>query len=173
MRLAYFLVVFGVVPASPAATARAAHLAVIPASAPEASAPLASEAGAVRSGARTVSDLLERARELKFELGTATLVQASLAFVDELAAALAREPSVSLEIVVHTADSGEAKKDLALSRRRSEAIRRALVDKGARTAQLLATGRGSEDPIAPNLTRVGRLRNERVELHRASAPRAP
>jgi len=118
---------------------------------------------------QSVGDLLERGRELRFEPGTSKLAQASLPLLDELAAALAREPSARLEIVVHTADSGDPKKDLTLSKQRALAIKRALDGKGASPEQLLATGRGSEDPLAPNLTRTGRLRNERVELHRVSA----
>jgi outer membrane protein OmpA-like peptidoglycan-associated protein len=128
-----------------------------------------SEAVAVAANARTVSDLLDRAREIKFEGATTKIAEASMPFLEELAAALLREPGVRLEIVSHTADNGDAKKDLTLSRRRAEAVKHALVGKGISTDQLVATGRGSEDPIAPNLTRTGRLRNERVELHRADA----
>jgi outer membrane protein OmpA-like peptidoglycan-associated protein len=74
---------------------------------------------------------------------------------------------VRLEIISHTSDSGDAKKDMILSRRRAEAVKYLLVGKGVSTDHLVATGRGSEDPIAPNITRGGRMRNERVELHRA------
>jgi OOP family OmpA-OmpF porin len=116
-----------------------------------------------------VSDLFERAKEIKFEGATSKLAAASLPFIEVLAAALVREPEARLEIVSHTGDSGDAKKDLALSKRRAEAVKHALVEKGATTAQLVATGRGSEDPIAPNITRSGRMRNERIELHRAGA----
>lgn len=122
------------------------------------------------SGTRTLGDLLDRGREIRFEPGTIKLLEASLPFLDELAAALVKEPAARLDIVVHTADTGDAKKDMTLSKRRADAIKRVLVDKGANADQLLATGRGSEDPVAPNLTRTGRFRNERVELHRASPP---
>lgn len=125
---------------------------------------------ALASTCRTLGDLLDRGREIRFEPGTIKLLEASLPFLDELAAALVKEPSARLDIVVHTADTGDAKKDMTLSKRRADAIKRVLVDKGANAEQLTATGRGSEDPVAPNLTRTGRYRNERVELHRASTP---
>jgi outer membrane protein OmpA-like peptidoglycan-associated protein len=128
------------------------------------------EVAAAAPGASPLSDLLERAREIRFEAGTVTLTQASLAFLAEVAAALAREPAVTVEIFVHTAAHGDAAKAMALSQRRAEAIKGALVDDGARAEQLIAIGRGVEDPIAPNLTRTGRQRNERVELHRAHVP---
>ena len=122
---------------------------------------------ALAATGRTVSDLLERAKEIKFDMGTSKLAEASLPFLDDLAAALVKEPGVRLEIVSHTGDSGDAKKDLTLTKRRAEAVKYALVNKGASTDQLVAVGRGAEEPIAPNLTRSGRMRNERVELHRA------
>lgn len=132
--------------------------------------PLPSETRALASAFRTLGDLLERGREIRFESGTIKLLDASLPFLDELAAALVKESGARLDIVVHTADSGDAKKDMTLSKRRADAIKRVLVDKGANEDQLTATGRGSEDPVAPNLTRTGRYRNERVELHRAPIP---
>jgi len=125
------------------------------------------DAVAVAVNARSVSDLLDRAKEIKFEGATSKIAPASMPFLDELAAALIGEPGVRLEIVSHTADNGDAKKDLALSKRRAEAVKYTLVGKGVSTDQLVPTGRGSEDPIAPNITRSGRTRNERVELHRA------
>ena len=134
-----------------------------------ASVPEASEVVPVADNARTVSDLLERGKEIKFEGATSKIAEASMPFLDELAAALVKEPGVHLEIVSHTSDSGDAKKDLTLSKRRAETLKYALVGKGVSADQLVATGRGSEDPIAPNITRSGRMRNERVELHRAGA----
>ena len=125
------------------------------------------ETVALAATAHTVADLLERAKEIKFEGATSKIAEASMPFVEELAAALVKEPGVRLEIISHTSDSGDAKKDMTLSRRRAEAVKYLLVGKGVSTDHLVATGRGSEDPIAPNITRSGRMRNERVELHRA------
>jgi outer membrane protein OmpA-like peptidoglycan-associated protein len=124
--------------------------------------------GAVAPGnLPTVSDLLDRAREIRFELGTSNLTDSALPFLDALAGALSRESNVSLEIVSHTPGSGDAKKDMILSRRRAEAVKYRLVNQGVASDRLLAVGRGSEDPIAPNITRTGRARNDRVELHRS------
>jgi outer membrane protein OmpA-like peptidoglycan-associated protein len=127
------------------------------------------ESEAIPLGVPTVSDLLGRAKEIKFEIGSSRLADSSTPFLDELAAALTREPGVRLEIISHTANNGDAKKDLTLSKRRAETIKSVLVSKGVGTDQLIPIGRGSEEPIAPNITRTGKLRNERVELHRAAA----
>lgn len=121
----------------------------------------------------TVSDLLDRAREIRFESGTSNLAESALPFLDALAAALSRESNVSLEIVSHTPASGDAKRDLILSRGRAEAVKLRLVGQGVASDRLLAVGRGSEDPIAPNITRTGRARNDRVELHRSRGRQEP
>lgn len=118
---------------------------------------------------QTVSDLLDRAREITFDGTTAKLSASAEPLLQALATALTREPAGRLEIVSHTADNGDAKKDLALSKKRAESVKYALVLKGAGTDQLVATGRGSEDPIEPNISRTGRMRNDRIELHRAPA----
>jgi outer membrane protein OmpA-like peptidoglycan-associated protein len=115
----------------------------------------------------TVSDLLGRAGEIKFDMGSTKLAESSLPYLDQLAAALMKEPGARIEIISHTADNGDAKKDLALSKRRAESIKALLVGKGVIDEQLVAIGRGSTEPIAPNLTRTGKMRNERVEIHRA------
>jgi outer membrane protein OmpA-like peptidoglycan-associated protein len=173
MHLAHILLLHSTLIAGFAAPARAVEpraQAVRPSESVELSATESAAMTVSTGGRRTVSELLERGREIRFDPGTSKLLEASLPFLDALATALVQDPAARLEIVVHTADSGDAKKDLTLSKRRAEAVKSMLVVKGASAAQLLATGRGSEDPVAPNLTRTGRLRNERVELHRASSP---
>ncbi|HEX7498810.1 MAG TPA: OmpA family protein, partial [Polyangia bacterium] len=111
------------------------------------------ETVALAAKAHTVADLLERAKEIKFEGATSKIAEASMPFLEELAAALVKEPGVRLEIISHTSDSGDAKKDMTLSRRRAEAVKYLLVGEGVSTDHVVATGRGSEDPIAPNITR--------------------
>jgi outer membrane protein OmpA-like peptidoglycan-associated protein len=113
----------------------------------------------------TVKELLGRAKEIKFEGSSSRLSLVSLSLVGQLAEALVKETNVQLEIVAHTAGSGDAAKDMALSKRRADAVKNALVDREVGAGRLTATGRGSEAPLAPNVTRSGRKLNERMELH--------
>jgi hypothetical protein len=53
--------------------------------------------------------------------------------------------------------------NVALSGRREDAVRAALVKSGANAEMLVAKGYGSADPIASNDTPDGRLRNRRIE----------
>jgi outer membrane protein OmpA-like peptidoglycan-associated protein len=112
----------------------------------------------------TVKELVARSKEIRFEGSSRKLSLSSLPLIGQLAEALMNEPNVQLEIVAHTARSGDAGKDMTLSRRRADAIKNALVNREVPRSRLTATGRGSEEPIAPNITRAGRKLNERIEL---------
>jgi outer membrane protein OmpA-like peptidoglycan-associated protein len=131
--------------------------AATPSSSPPAAPPVVSKGGSVK-------ELLGRAKEIQFEGLTSKLSLVSLPFIGQLAEALTNEPSVELEIVSHTGGSGDKAKDMALSKRRSEAVKKALVQREVKASRLTATGKGSEEPLVPNITNSGRKQNERMEL---------
>lgn len=115
---------------------------------------------------QSVSDLFERASEIRFEAKSLRLDPSSNPFLETLTKQLLLEPSVRLEIGVHVATTGNAKKDQLFSASRAEAIKKELVTRGVPSHRLVTKGYGSEHPIAPSLTRTGRKRNDRVEIHR-------
>ena len=80
-----------------------------------------------------------------------------------LAAWLAARPGATLALVGHTDAVGGAEGNIAISRRRAEAVRAALIDLGADPARLEARGVGYFAPLAANDTSEGRARNRRVE----------
>jgi OmpA-OmpF porin, OOP family len=75
-----------------------------------------------------------------------------------------------LEIAGYTDNTGDAALNLALSQKRAEAVREALIKYGADPATLVAKGYGAADPIASNDTAEGRLKNRRIEYHVIKAP---
>jgi OOP family OmpA-OmpF porin len=75
-----------------------------------------------------------------------------------------------LEIAGYTDSTGDAAQNLALSQKRAEAVREALINYGADPDMLVAKGYGEADPIASNDTAEGRLKNRRIEYHVVKAP---
>ena len=75
-----------------------------------------------------------------------------------------------VEIAGYTDDTGEQALNVALSRKRAEAVRQMLVKFGADPEMLIAKGYGSADPVASNDTPEGRRRNRRIEYHIVKAP---
>lgn len=75
-----------------------------------------------------------------------------------------REPAKRIRIEGHTDSSGSANANLALSQKRAEAVRDALVERGVEPARILVIGVGAERPQASNDTAEGRSRNRRVDV---------
>ena len=75
-----------------------------------------------------------------------------------------------LEIAGYTDNTGDAALNLALSQKRAEAVREALIKYGVDPDMLVAKGYGEADPVASNDTAEGRLKNRRIEYHVIKAP---
>lgn len=72
-------------------------------------------------------------------------------------------PASSAEIEGHTDSMGSAASNTALSQRRADAVRQALVDRfGADAGRLSAKGYGPDKPVADNASAEGRAQNRRV-----------
>ena len=75
-----------------------------------------------------------------------------------------------VEIAGYTDNTGDEALNVALSQRRADAVRDALIKFGAAPDMLVAKGYGSTDPIASNDTPEGRKRNRRIEYHIVKTP---
>ncbi|MGH6797951.1 MAG: OmpA family protein, partial [Roseiarcus sp.] len=75
-----------------------------------------------------------------------------------------------LEIAGYTDNTGDAALNQALSQKRAEAVREALIRYGADPDMLVAKGYGEADPVASNDTAEGRLKNRRIEYHVVKTP---
>lgn len=101
---------------------------------------------------------------LAFATGSAELAPGAEAALEPLAAYLLARPDRRLALVGHTDAQGPLEANIAISRRRAEAVAERLVQAfGVPRAQLRAEGMGWLAPLATNLTPEGREANRRVE----------
>jgi OOP family OmpA-OmpF porin len=104
-------------------------------------------------------------RGILFDVGQATIRDSSAAQLAEVGALLKAEPTLALEVIGHTDNTGTAASNLTLSRQRAEAVKTWLVKThGIDAARLTTSGRGDTVPVADNTTDAGRAQNRRVEL---------
>jgi len=102
--------------------------------------------------------------DLRFSSGSARLGAGDYASLEGLAAYLQAVPSARVTLVGHTDAEGALGGNIALSRRRAEAVADALVARyGIDRARVAADGVGFLAPRFSNLTETGRMRNRRVE----------
>lgn len=64
----------------------------------------------------------------------------------------------------YTDTKGSAEYNLGLSRKRANAVKAYLIERGVRTANIIAKGVGEADPAVSNETKAGRQQNRRVEV---------
>ena len=99
-----------------------------------------------------------------FASGSASLQAGARAQVAAVAAYAQAMDLGRVQVVGHTDSQGEAQANLALSRRRADAVRAVLLEAGLNPGQVQASGRGAADPVADNATPAGRARNRRVHI---------
>ena len=100
-----------------------------------------------------------------FDTGKAELKAESKPALDEIGKLLKGEPALRLRIVGHTDNQGALDANIALSKRRAEAVNAALVAQhGVAAARLAAFGVADLAPVASNGSEDGRAKNRRVEL---------
>jgi outer membrane protein OmpA-like peptidoglycan-associated protein len=104
---------------------------------------------------------------VRFETGSARLMPASAAALDEAAAVLRRHPGWRVRVEGHTDSVGGPAANRELSLRRAASVRDALVERlGPGSAgRFTIEGAGADRPLESNDTLEGRARNRRVELH--------
>jgi OmpA-OmpF porin, OOP family len=121
----------------------------------------------------TAKDLLFALNDsvVNFASDSAEVPESMAPFLNSAAAELKQlKAGHVLEIAGYTDSTGDAALNLALSQKRAEAVREALIKYGADPDMLVAKGYGQADPIAGNDTAEGRLKNRRIEYHVVKAP---
>lgn len=100
-----------------------------------------------------------------FDFGSAVLLPASDAPIEQIARLLADRPDLTVYVVGHTDSVGTLEANLSLSRARAEAVVDALVGRfGVAPGRAVPAGVGPLAPLASNATDAGRAQNRRVEI---------
>jgi OOP family OmpA-OmpF porin len=99
-----------------------------------------------------------------FDVNSDKLRPESMNVIKEIAAALQKQAALKVRIEGHTDSTGDAAKNLDLSKRRAESVRAALVKLGIDAGRLTTDGFGQTKPLSPNDTPQGRAENRRVEF---------
>ena len=100
-----------------------------------------------------------------FDTNDARIKPASADTLEQMAGALKKEAGLKVFIVGHTDDQGTVEGNLALSKRRAQAVLTALTaNHGIAPARLEAHGVANLAPVAANDADAGRARNRRVEM---------
>jgi outer membrane protein OmpA-like peptidoglycan-associated protein/uncharacterized protein YidB (DUF937 family) len=107
---------------------------------------------------------------LNFATASAVLPDASSTPLQTAADRIKGLPAgTRIEVGGHTDNTGSAAANMALSQRRADAVRNALIQDGVDSAMLTTKGYGETKPIASNDTPEGRLQNRRTEFTVAGA----
>jgi len=104
------------------------------------------------------------AKNIEYAPGSAKLLAKSYKPLNEIAALMAADQTLRLEISGHTDNTGSATKNKDLSAMRANSVKEYLAGKGIDRSRMNAVGYGSEKPIGDNKTAAGRAKNRRTEM---------
>ena len=100
-----------------------------------------------------------------FNSGSADILPQSMGIIRQISQVLNQDGSISLNIVGHTDSDGSDESNIALSKNRAEAVKKALVSVyGISADRLSSEGKGEAEPVADNGTTQGKAQNRRVEF---------
>jgi outer membrane protein OmpA-like peptidoglycan-associated protein len=113
--------------------------------------------------------VLLAAATLEFDEGSETVRAANA----PLLAGIVRAASIcpgALRVAGHTDNAGAAGFNMDLSRKRANAVRSALIQRGMDPRRIFVEGHGATRPVADNSTEAGRARNRRIEIRVVPSP---
>jgi len=112
-----------------------------------------------------VKDVFKQALTgIKFESGRDVIKTSSYGILNNVVKVMNDNPAYKVDINGHTDSQGDDGKNMDLSRRRAEAVKTYLMNKGVASNRMKTQGYGETRPIADNGTSAGRAQNRRVEF---------
>lgn len=101
---------------------------------------------------------------IAFQTNKSGIPSSAEADLNDLFSVLEKKSNMIIQISGHTDNKGNEKFNTKLSLERAEAVKSYLVEKGIDEWRISTLGSGSSEPLAPNTTLEGRLKNRRIEI---------
>lgn len=103
---------------------------------------------------------------VNFAVNSAELTSESEQTLLKALTTLKTNPEIQVEIRGYTDNTGSRLNNIKLSQKRAESVKNWLVNHGADQNKIAAVGMGPDNPIAPNNTPGGKMKNRRIEFVR-------
>jgi outer membrane protein OmpA-like peptidoglycan-associated protein len=113
---------------------------------------------------RVVGRQIKILEKVYFATNKDAILEKSFPVLKEVATVIKSKPAIRVRIEGHTDNVGRDKKNLDLSQRRAESVKKFLVAEGIEAERLTSQGFGMTKPIADNKTEEGRAENRRVDF---------
>jgi outer membrane protein OmpA-like peptidoglycan-associated protein len=102
---------------------------------------------------------------IHFDFGSAEIKEENFPILDRIAAIIRNNPGCRVEINGHTDNVGDEERNMELSKKRAESVKKYFIEKSGLSEEIFTTkGFGETKPIASNATPEGRAKNRRVEI---------
>jgi outer membrane protein OmpA-like peptidoglycan-associated protein len=102
---------------------------------------------------------------ITFDVNSATIKPESYGTLKTIAQVLQDNADVRVKIIGHTDSDGDDNANMALSKKRAEAVKAVLSsDFGVNASRLESDGKGESQPVGDNKTPEGKANNRRVEF---------
>lgn len=101
---------------------------------------------------------------LKFKPDSVDLIENERDKIKAISDMLIKIKNRTFMVIGHTALSGTKEEQYKLSLDRAMAIKNLLIENGIEPQKILFTGKGADDPVAPNDTEENKQKNRRVEI---------
>ena len=99
-----------------------------------------------------------------FDINKTEIKEASKPLMAEAVERIKANPDTMVVIEGYTDTTGPISYNNVLSKLRAKVVKKYLINKGVNEENIISVGLATKNPIAPNTTHAGRLKNRRAEV---------